>query len=299
MPLVDFKELMEHAEKKSYAVGYFESWNIESLMAAFDAAEKLRSPIILGFSGIFLTHEKRVVKDPLILYAAIVEDACKQISVPSCSIFNESPKLDSVMEAIEMGYKIVMFTDEKLSFNEQVKKVLQVVEKAHNKNVAVEGELVSLQGIENELTSIPDDLKFITPETALSFVGQTGVDSLAINIGQVHMHGKQEIRLNLKLLKEIKKKVRIPLVLHGGSYINSDDIREAIFLGIRKVNVGSILKKVYFQKIKEIAQNLSISCNPYEVVGSGFASDINTCARIAVQKTIENFIIQYGSKNKA
>src|SRR5665647_1624966 len=102
MSLVDFKELMEHAEKNNYAVGYFESWNLESLLAAYDAAERLKSPIILGFSGMFLTHSKRVVNEPLELYAKLADEACRQISVPACSIFNESPNLDAVLDAIDM-----------------------------------------------------------------------------------------------------------------------------------------------------------------------------------------------------
>jgi ketose-bisphosphate aldolase len=299
MSLVDFKELMGHAEKNKYAVGYFESWNLESLLAAYDAAERLHSPIILGFSGMFLTHSDRVFKEPLELYAKLADEACRQISVPACSIFNESPNLAAVLDAIDMGYKMVMFTDEKITFDEQVKKVTAVVNKAHKKNVAVEGELVSLQGIGSELTELPDDLKFTTPESALSFVGQTGVDSLAINIGQAHMHGKTEIHLNLNALVEIKKKVNTPLVLHGGSYINPQDMKNAIEIGIRKINVGSILKKVYFQKIKDTTEHLSAGSNPYEIVGSGFKKDINTQARIALQQTIEGFIMQYGSNNKA
>lgn len=299
MSLVDFKELMEHAEKNKYAVGYFESWNLESLLAAYDAAERLRSPIILGFSGMFLTHIDRVVNEPLELYAKLADEACRQISVPACSIFNESPNLDAVLDSIDMGYKLVMFTDEKLNFEQQVKKVAIVVSKAHKKNVAVEGELVSLQGIGNELAELPGDLKFTTPESAINFVGRTGVDSLAINIGQAHMHGKTEIRLDLDALMEIKKNVKIPLVLHGGSYINPEDMKKAIEIGIRKINVGSILKKVYFQKIKDTTEKLNAGSNPYEIVGSGFKNDINTQARIALQQTIEDFIIQYGSNNKA
>jgi ketose-bisphosphate aldolase len=299
MSLVDFRELMEHAEKNKYAVGYFESWNLESLLAAYDAAERLRSPIILGFSGMFLTHSDRVVKDPLELYAGLADDACRQISVPACSIFNESPNLGAVLDAIDMGYKMVMFTDEKINFDQQVQKVATVVSKAHKKNVAVEGELVSLQGIGSELTELPDDLKFTTPESAVNFVGNTGVDSLAINIGQAHMHGKTQIHLNLDALVEIKKKVKIPLVLHGGSYINPQDMKKAIEIGIRKINVGSILKKVYFQKIKDITGRLDAGSNPYEIVGSGFKNDINTQARIAVQQSIESFMVQYGSNNKA
>ena len=135
-------------------------------------------------------------------------------------IREEFPKLQmlgAVPDAVDTGYKMVMFTDEKLNFEQQVKKVATVVSKAHGKNVVVEGELVSLQGIGRELNEMSDDLKFTTPESAANFVGQTGVDSLARNIGQAYMHGKTEINLNLDTLAEIKKKVKISLVLHGGS----------------------------------------------------------------------------------
>lgn len=299
MPLVDFKELMKHAEEKKYAIGYFESWDMESLLAAYDAAERMRSPIILGFSGIFLTHDNRAVKDPLIFYAKLADEACRQISVPACSIFNESPKLDSVLDAIDMGYKMVMFTDEKISFEEQAEKVAKVVEKAHKNDVKVEGELVSLQGIETELKDLPENLQFTTPEAAASFVNLTGVDALAVNIGQAHMHGKKEIRLNLQALADIKKSVDVPLVLHGGSYINPGDVINAIEMGIRKINVGSILKKVYLKTLKEATSSLDIESNPYEIIGSGFASDVTVKARIAVQNIIENYMMQYSSNDKA
>ena len=78
-----------------------------------------------------------------------------------------------------------------------------------------------------------------------------------------------------------------------------EDIKKAVEIGVRKVNVGSILKKVYFQNIKESAQELSFESNPYEVVGSGFEKDINVKARIELQKAIEMFMMQYGSNNKA
>lgn len=111
MPIVPFKELMTEAEKGKYAVGYFESWNIESLLAVKDAAEAMCSPVIIGFSGIYLPHYKRVVKDPLKLYAMIATEVCRELTVPACTVFNESPYLDSVLEAIDYGYNLVMFSD--------------------------------------------------------------------------------------------------------------------------------------------------------------------------------------------
>src|SRR5512135_922370 len=100
MPLVPFAELMADAQQRGYAVGYFESWNLESLQAAADAAEATRSPVILGFSGLTLPDSRRVVRDQLAYYAALGLAACRELSVPSCLLFNESPHLNWVMDAI-------------------------------------------------------------------------------------------------------------------------------------------------------------------------------------------------------
>src|SRR5260221_8801377 len=112
MPVVPFQELMRAADAGSYAVGYFESWNLESLLAVADAAEAMRSPVILGFSGIYLPHPQRVVTDRLSTYAAMALDVCKRLSVPGCLLFNESPHLQWVMDAIDVGFNLVMYSDE-------------------------------------------------------------------------------------------------------------------------------------------------------------------------------------------
>src|SRR6188474_303171 len=107
MARASFAELMAAAENGGYAVGYFESWNLESLLAVADAAEATRSPVILGFSGIYLPHPQRVARDPLSTYAAMGLDVCRRLSVPACLLFNESPNLEWVFEAIELGFGLV------------------------------------------------------------------------------------------------------------------------------------------------------------------------------------------------
>ena len=123
MPLVSFSELMDRARRGGFAVGYFESWNLESLLAAADAAEALSSPVILGFSGIYLPHPGRAARDPLAAYAALGAEVCRSISVPSCLLFNESPRFDWVVEAARLGFGLVMFTDEELGYAEQAARV--------------------------------------------------------------------------------------------------------------------------------------------------------------------------------
>ena len=120
MPLVPFREMMADAARGGYAVGYFESWNLESLLAVADAAEAQRSPVIVGFSGIYLPHPGRRVKDGLAPYAAMALAVCRELSVPACLLFNESPNEDWVGAAIDAGFNLVMFSDDSRGNNETI-----------------------------------------------------------------------------------------------------------------------------------------------------------------------------------
>ena len=269
MALVPFNELMREAEKGHYAVGYFESWNLESLQAVADAAESTRSPVILGFGGIYLPHPLRTTRENLRVYAALGLETCRNLSVPSCLLFNESPDFDWVTEAIELGFSLVMYTDEELSVEEQVKRVRAIVERAHRKGVAVEGELTPLPGVGGELSAAPELNCLDDPEVARSFVERTQVDAFAVNLGQVHVHGRSMIQLNLARLRELREKITVPLVLHGATSISQSDLKEAIQLGVRKINVGSVLKRSFFEAMRSACSRVSEGYNPYEVVGSG------------------------------
>ena len=299
MALVPFNELMREAEKGHYAVGYFESWNLESLQAVADAAESTRSPVILGFSGIYLPHPARTRRENLRVYAALGLETCRSLSVPSCLLFNESPDFDWVTEAIELGFGLVMYTDEEVSVEEQVERVRAIVERAHRKGVAVEGELTPLSGVGGELSAAPKLNRLDDPEVARSFVERTQVDAFAVNLGQVHVHGRSMIQLNLARLRELREKITVPLVLHGATSISQSDLKDAIQLGVRKINVGSVLKRSFFEAMRSACSSISEGYNPYEVVGSGLEKDVLTHARIALQKKVEELMNLFGSALRA
>ncbi len=299
MSLVGFTDLMKEAERSEYAVGYFESWNLESLQAVADAAEFMRSPVILGFSGIYLPHPLRQAKETLSTYAALGRDACRTLSVPSCLIFNESPHFDWVTEAIDLGFGLVMYTDETLCLEEQSRRVRRIVEKAHPVGVAVEGELTSLPGVGGELVAAPDTMCLDDPGLARSFVEETGVDAFAVNIGQAHLHGRSRVRLNLARLAELRKALSVPLVLHGATSVSRSDLKEAIRLGLKKINVGSILKRSYFEALRRACSSVGEDYNPYEVVGSGLQKDVLTAGRVALQKTVQELMSLFGSAGRA
>src|SRR5579871_2357016 len=151
MSRASFADLMTAAERGRYAVGYFESWNLESLLAVADAAEAARSPVILGFSGIYLTHPGRVVRDRLAPYAAMAAGVADGLGVPACLLFNESPDRAAVAAAIDTGFDLVMFSDDAVSVDERVAIVRELAAEAHRRGSAVEAELASLPGVAGDL----------------------------------------------------------------------------------------------------------------------------------------------------
>lgn len=299
MPLVTFQELMAEAEKGQYAVGYFESWNLESLLAVADAAETMRSPVLLGFSGIYLPHRERLTREHLGDYAALGSAVCRRLNVPACLVFNESPDFDWVSEAIQLGFGLAMFTDEHLSYAELVAQVRRAAQAAHARGTAVEGELMALPGVAGALEAVPENLQLTDPRLAREFVNATGVDALAVNVGQAHLHGRQPVRLNFERLAELRANVSVPLVLHGATSVARADLVEAIRVGIRKINVGSALKQSYLSALRDACAELGAAYNPYEAIGSGFENDVLTTARIALQKTVEEWMRLFGSAGRA
>jgi fructose/tagatose bisphosphate aldolase len=299
MPLVPFQDLLADADRGGYAVGYFESWNMESLQAVADASESTGSPVLLGFSGIFLDHSQRVVKEHLSVYAALGHEVCRRLKTPACLVYNESPHFEKVLEAIELGFGLVMFSDENLSFDQQTERVGEIVSIAHRAGVAVEGEPMVLPGVGGELSIAPDDVNLSVPRVARTFVERTGIDALAVNVGQVHLHGRSEVRLDLSRLTELRQVIDVPLVLHGGSSISRADLQAAIGSGVSKINVGSVLKRSYLGALRLALEDLGGNFNPYEVIGSGLDEDVLVKGRLALQKVVEDLMCLFGSAGKA
>jgi ketose-bisphosphate aldolase len=300
MARVPFVELMAAAEHGGYAVGYFESWNLESLLAVADAAEAVRAPVILGFSGIYLPHPARAAHDRLAPYAAMAASVADGLAVPACLVFNESPDRNWVIDAIGAGFDLVMFSDEALSAEERTQVVRDMANRAHQRGAAVEGELTPLEGVAGDLSLDPADAdtRLTDAEEARTFVEETGVDALAVNVGQLHLHGRKTARLDLDRLSQLRA-LGVPLVLHGGSSIDPDDLRRAIALGIQKINIGSRLKQAYFNALREAVAVVPEAANPYEVIGSGLKADVLIPGRLAMQREVERLMHLFGSAGRA
>ena len=298
MPHVRFTELMTAAEAGGYAVGYFESWNMESLFAVADAAVAMRSPVILGFSGIHFPLAESGKKERLGVCAKMAGALCESLAVPACLLFNESPHLNWVLAAIPAGFDLVMFTDATLPPDDLERSVRQVATEAHAKSVAVEAEMMALAGVDGRLTAPPGDLRLTDPQAAHVFVERTGVDALAVNVGQAHVHGRSRVHLDLTRIEQLRQAVSVPLVLHGATSVEPEDLAGAIKAGVRKVNVGSALKSAYFEALRAACRKTDAEYNPYEVVGSGLDTDVLAAGRRALTAKVEQYMRVFGSAGR-
>ena len=285
---------MADAENGGYAVGYFESWNLESLQAVIEAAEELRSPVIVGFSGMHLPDARRAVNERLELYAAMGLAACETSSVATAMIFNECPHTEWLEEAVALGFNIVMFADETLTTQQLWRRVRETVVMAGGR-AAVEGELQALPGVAAGLATEPASTPLTGPDEAARFVEQTGVDSLAVSLGQAHLHGRAKLELDLDRLAAIRGRVGVPLVLHGATSVDDGSIQAGIRIGLRKINVGSALRRAFFAGVKSKIAQVGEDYNPYEVLGSGRGDDLMLAGKLAMKSVVKEKILLFGS----
>jgi ketose-bisphosphate aldolase len=277
MPLEQIGRLMQSAQHGEYAVGYFESWNLESLQGVIEAAEQTRSPIIIGFNGEFLSQRSGATPEELKVYSAMGVAAAAQAKVPCGFIFNECSDDTWVESAIAAGFNLVMPADPDASLEEYTSRVARITSLAHSRGVAVEAEIDELPcGGHNGAAS--------DPEVAANFVKATGVDLLAISVGNEHIKLEGRAPLDLERLQAIRKKVDVHLVLHGGSGIEDASLKEAVRLGIRKVNYGTYMKQRYLRAIRSGLANGEV--NPHALLGDGSETDTMVVGRKVVRDAV-------------
>lgn len=276
MPLQPISPMLSHAIQHRYAVGYFESWNLESLEAIIDAAEDSRSPVIIGFNGEFLSRPERQARERLAWYGALGRAAAESASVPCGFIFNECTDDGWVRQAVSCGFNLVMpvpaAEESRAGYTARVR---SLVEYAHNHGVAVEAELGRLPyggGDGGEPTD---------PQDAAEFVAATGVDLLAISAGNVHVLLRGERALDVDRIAAIREAVDIPLALHGGTGISAESLKQAVALGVVKVNYGTVLKQRYLEAVQRALANPHP--DPHHLLGYGGAEDVMVAGRRAVR----------------
>lgn len=233
--LVNMNEVLRPAKAGKYAVGLFNAVNLELARGIIAAAESSRSPVIMGTAEVLLPY------GPLEEVSYYLLPMAKKASVPVVVHLDHGLSYDTCIKALELGFSSIMYDCSTDSYEDNVKKVKEMADIAHSYGATIEGELGHVgdnEGSAEGDSHLEDPSKYFTdPKLAKDFVEKTGVDALAIAVGNAHGAYKLPPKLDFERIKTIANTVDVPLVLHGGSGLTDDDFRQAIHDGISKVNI--------------------------------------------------------------
>jgi len=304
--LVTNKEILSTAKAEGYAVGAFNINNLETLLAVVEASVEERSPTIVAVtpSAIKYAGLKYLVR--------MVKAATESAPVPMSLHLDHGEDVETVSKCVDAGFTSVMIDGSHLNFEENISLTKRVVDLAHSKGVSVEGELGRLAGIE-ESTVEEKEAILTDPNAAKEFVERTNVDALAVAIGTSHgaYKFKAEPKLDFERLKTIRKRVKVPLVLHGASGVPSwivekatkygaelsgakgipdEHIKKAVSLGITKINIDTDLRLAFTATIREILANSPKEFDPRKILGP---------AKEAMKEVIKGKMRLFGSSFEA
>lgn len=285
--MLTLRDYFKRAKQEQWAIGHFNFSTADQLRAIVEAAAEAKSPVVVGTSegeDQFLGHEQSV---------ALVR-SWQNAGHPVFLNADHHKSWESVKGAIDAGYDTVLIDGSKLSFADNLALALQVTQYAESKNpgMMVEGELGYLRGESSVQTKVEIKREdFTDPEQAREFVEKTGVARLAIAFGNVHgITTQQEMRLDLDLLQKIAVKTpQTFLVLHGGSGLLNEEVRQAIQLGITNVHINTELRVVYQEALRQSLEENPSQTTPYKFLEPSFEA-----AKNLVHRKLELF----GSVNK-
>lgn len=305
MPLIPMVQCLEEAQKGGYGVGAFNVNNMEQLQGIMKAARELESPVIVQASRGALRYTNFVYLKHMV-QAAVEENP----DIPVVLHLDHGDKLDTVKQAIDLGFTSVMIDGSHLPFEENVALTKEVVEYAHRFGVSVEAELGTLGGIEEDVVG---EVQLTDPDQAEEFVKLTGCDSLAVAIGTSHgaYKFKAEPKLEIELVQEIFDRVKIPLVLHGASSVPPElaerinkyggriegsfgvpipSIQAAIARGVRKINVDTDTRMAMTGAVRQLLSEKPDTIDPRDFMGA---------AREAVYEVVASRMKAFGSVGRA
>jgi ketose-bisphosphate aldolase len=299
MAIVSMGRILRCAEENRFAVGYFESFNMESTQAVIDAAETLESPVIIGYSGVFMNSPRRELEENVYDYGAMAVSMARHARIPVAIILNEADDLAMLVKSLGAGFNTVMYQKAGESFEDTVEITRYLVRTAHFLGAEVESEVGELPEADVSTGTVSTGV-ITDPDTARYFVETTGVDALAVAVGNVHLLEGRKSMLDLELLKTLRREIKVPLVLHGGTGMAEDEVREAIALGISKINIGTMLKRVYLRVLSQFCCGKDIDrINPHELVGLGGPADLVCSARKAIAEAVAGYMEVFGSSKRA
>ncbi len=250
MPLVSCKEMLIRARREGYGVGSFNIFNMESAQAIVRAAQEEHAPVMLQIWSGF---------DPapgLSVLGAIAIAEAKRASVPVAVHLDHGATLAQVGVAVASGFTSVMLDGSALPLDENIAITRTVKAFCADAGIPVEGEIGHVGGSEG--SEFEDAGIYTDPDEAEEFASKTGADMVAISIGTSHGHYAKRPELNITLLRQIAKKVSVPLVLHGSSYTPDEQLSDAVKNGISKINVATELSDAMIQAALALPRDAKI-----------------------------------------
>ncbi|MBT2233773.1 ketose-bisphosphate aldolase [Nonomuraea sp. NEAU-A123] len=247
------KVLLAVANEKYFAVPAFNISDYAMFNGIVDISEEKNAPLIIGIHPDEVRH---IGPDVIVAMA----QRAHRSSVPIAIHWDHGATYREMLTAIQIGFTSVMIDASMKSFEDNIAISKKVADTAHAVGLSVEAELGTIGKTDNEAEDGSDAIIYTDPADAVTFVQATGVDSLAVAIGTYHGIYPKTLKpeLKLDLLKEIKDRVKIPLVLHGGSGNPDDEIAESVKLGINKINISSDIKLAYHMKMREVLADESL-----------------------------------------
>lgn len=249
--LVNMRDLLSDAQKGNYAVGSFSVANMEMVLGVIKAAEELNAPIILQIA------EVRLKQSPLEIIGPLMVAAAKNSKVPVAVHFDHGKTVEKITQALDIGFTSVMFDGSHLPLDENIEFTKKIIEIARKYDASVEAEIGCVGGSEDGSENIA--INCTKPEDAVKFENETGVDALAIAIGNAHGNYKSTPKLRFDILSEVEQKTHTPLVLHGGTGISPDDFVRCSKTGIKKINIATATFDRVEQSVRSAYESGSIN----------------------------------------
>ncbi|MDD3521088.1 MAG: class II fructose-bisphosphate aldolase family protein [Actinomycetota bacterium] len=287
MSLINLKNLLGHAKSNKYAVGAFAMTNIDFIEALLESAIEKKSPIILLLAEV---HFKYLDIERV---APIIIDRARSANIPVCVSLDHGLNFKTIVKAIRCGFNSVMFDGSKFPLKENISQTKEITRIAHAVDVSVEAELgyVGGESVGEKApeSHTPDKNLFTNVKDAKRFYEETGIDALAVAVGNVHGIYKGEPKLDFELLKELSDTLPIPLVLHGGSGISDDDYKKSIELGICKINYYTGMTMAAVKRMRAyLTENPDVNSYP----------DIIKTSMLAIMEDVKERLDVFGSTGK-
>lgn len=250
MPLVPAASLLALAEEEGFALPAFNVPLLEFVLWVLEEGERLRAPVIIQVAPVeYKALDIRMFHGTLLFLS-------ERFSIPFSLHLDHAHTREEVLLALRCGFSSVMIDGSRLPFAENVRMTREILDLARPLGVLVEGELGRVGGLEgDEAWEGEEEAFFTSPEEAEAFVREAPVDLLAVAVGTRHGFYRGVPKLDLERVAEIRKRTGVPLVLHGGSGTPKEELKEAITLGVRKINYSTALRAAYLEAFQRILVN--------------------------------------------